>query len=73
MWYHRDLTSTELSALIRESKIRLAGNLRLKIYGTLKCFSGKRMKRINRVFFGSEEEALTLGFRPCKNCLLKCG
>ncbi|HRJ31538.1 MAG TPA: Ada metal-binding domain-containing protein [Cyclobacteriaceae bacterium] len=55
---------------MRESRARFAGNLRLKIYGTLKCFSGKRMKRTNRVFFESEEEALTLGFRPCKNCLL---
>ena len=47
----------------------MAGNERLKIYGTLGCKSGKRMKRQNRVFFLAEKEAIKEGFRPCGNCL----
>ena len=47
----------------------MAGNLSLKIYGTLSCKSGKRMKKENRVFFKNEAEAIELGFRPCGHCL----
>ncbi|MBS1506453.1 MAG: metal-binding protein [Bacteroidetes bacterium] len=54
---------------IRQGKITLAGNSRLKIYGLLSCYSGKRMKKENRVFFTDEAEALAHGFRPCKNCM----
>ena len=49
--------------------IRFAGNKVLKIYGRLNCRSGKRMKKKNRVFFQSEDEALALGFRPCGHCM----
>lgn len=28
-----------------------------------------RMKKQNRVFFGSEQEALSLGYRPCASCM----
>ena len=61
----------EMRRLIRSGKIRFAGNMRLKIYGTLKCSSGKRMKNTNRVFFTSADEACALGFRPCGKCLKK--
>jgi len=37
----------------------------------LNCHSGKRMKKENRVFFKNENEAISLGFRPCKNCMKK--
>jgi methylphosphotriester-DNA--protein-cysteine methyltransferase len=47
----------------------MAGNQRLKIYGTLACSSGKRMKKENRIFFKSEEEAIQAGYRPCGHCL----
>lgn len=57
-----------IRSLIRQKKIRLAGNRRLRIYGSLSCASGKRMKRENRVFFTSEEEALANGYRPCAHC-----
>jgi len=40
----------------------------MKIYGTLHCRSGKRMKAKNRVFFSSVEEALRMGYRPCGHC-----
>jgi methylphosphotriester-DNA--protein-cysteine methyltransferase len=54
---------------IRSGKIRFAGNTRLKIYGQLNCWSGKRMKKENRVFFKTEKEALEFGFRACGHCM----
>ena len=54
---------------IRSGEIQFAGNVKLKIYGRLNCWSGKRMKKVNRVFFESETEATQLGFRPCKHCM----
>ena len=54
---------------IKQRKIRFGGNLKLKIYGTLSCASGKRMRRENRVFFLSENEAIENGFRPCGLCM----
>ncbi|WP_343635955.1 Ada metal-binding domain-containing protein [Fluviicola sp.] len=51
--------------------MRFGGNKTLKIYGTLACTSGKRMKRENRVFFSDEQEAISTGFRPCGHCLKK--
>ena len=66
---HDALTDREVFAGIRNGHIRWAGNARLKIYGTLKCWSGKRMLRKNRVFFATEAEALAAGYRACKHCL----
>jgi methylphosphotriester-DNA--protein-cysteine methyltransferase len=66
---HQNLTSRDLVYLLKSKLIRFAGNSQLKIYGTLQCASGKRMKKENRVFFKNETEALTLGFRPCGHCL----
>ncbi|MGN6478422.1 MAG: Ada metal-binding domain-containing protein [Flavipsychrobacter sp.] len=43
--------------------------MRLKIYGSLSCSSGKRMKRSNRIFFVSEAEAIENGYRPCGHCM----
>jgi hypothetical protein len=65
---HTDIGQS-LSKFIRTGEIKLAGNARLKIYGLLSCYSGKRMKKANRVFFHDEKEAIALGFRPCKNCM----
>ncbi|MDR3680969.1 MAG: Ada metal-binding domain-containing protein [Flavipsychrobacter sp.] len=45
------------------------GNLNLKIYGHLNCRSGKRMNKVNRVFFFTENIALSNGYRPCSNCM----
>ena len=58
-----------LKSLIDEGKIQFAGNRNLKIYGTLRCSSGKRMKTGNRVFFESVEEAINEGYRPCGHCM----
>jgi methylphosphotriester-DNA--protein-cysteine methyltransferase len=59
----------ELHRLIRQNKIQLGGNRKLKIYGSLQCSSGKRMLRENRVFFQSEKEAIANDFRPCGHCM----
>ena len=61
--------SRRLWKLINEGEVRFAGNKKLKIYGTLACSSGKRMKVDNRVFFKSEEEAIRTGYRPCGHCM----
>ncbi len=66
---HSSITPTQLRSLIRSGKLAFAGNQRLKIYGTLSCSSGNRMKKENRVFFKDEDEALEAGFRPCGHCL----
>lgn len=39
-----------------------------KIFGRLDCRSGKRMKKENRVFFLTWDDAIEAGYRPCKNC-----
>jgi methylphosphotriester-DNA--protein-cysteine methyltransferase len=61
----------KLHSLLRAGKLKYAGNKKLKIYGTLRCSSGKRMKMTNRVFFISGEEAIDAGYRPCGHCLYK--
>jgi len=66
---HVDFTDKELRTAIRIGNIQFGGNTKLKIYGLLNCSSGKRMKRTNRVFFETEEEALAEGYRPCGNCM----
>lgn len=66
---HSELSSASVKIQIKSKEIRFAGNSRLKIYGTLHCRSGKRMKKDKRVFFKSERDALEEGFRPCGNCL----
>lgn len=66
---HREISNSDLFIKIKQRKICLGGNRKLKIYGTLSCASGKRMKRENRVFFVSEGEAIENGFRPCGHCM----
>jgi methylphosphotriester-DNA--protein-cysteine methyltransferase len=61
--------SRKLKELINKGEILLAGNKKLKIYGTLNCTSGKRMKTENRVFFESQKEAEGVGYRPCGHCM----
>jgi methylphosphotriester-DNA--protein-cysteine methyltransferase len=68
---HSELNARELLKKIKQKEIGFGGNKKLKIYGTLNCASGKRMKIKHRVFFISEKEALEHGYRPCRNCLHK--
>ena len=69
MFYHIELTNRKLKSLIDDGTIKLGGNKLLKIYGTLSCSSGKRMKKENRVFFKSKEEAINQAYRPCGGCM----
>mgnify|MGYP003513390626 CR=1 FL=1 len=66
---HTDIDEVALRREIRQRKILIGGNGKLRIYGKLDCRSGKRMKRENRVFFQSVDEAIETGFRPCGHCL----
>jgi methylphosphotriester-DNA--protein-cysteine methyltransferase len=66
---HAKIDPVKLRQLIGSGEIRFGGNSRLKIYGTLKCKSGKRMMLETRIFFADEKEAIALGFRPCGHCM----
>jgi methylphosphotriester-DNA--protein-cysteine methyltransferase len=69
MYRHIDLSKQVFIRMIRNNSIQYAGNVRLKIFGHLNCKSGKRMKKENRVFFKTETEAISAGFRPCGHCM----
>lgn len=69
MLKHVSLSSADLTNKIKNKEVCFGGNLKLKIYGSLQCKSGKKMKRENRVFFQSEKQAIDAGFRPCAHCL----
>ncbi len=58
-----------LHHFLETNHITMAGNRNLKIYGSLKCRSGKRMLSKNRVFFANEQDAVDNGYRPCGHCL----
>jgi methylphosphotriester-DNA--protein-cysteine methyltransferase len=66
---HSSISDADVRKQIRHGEICLGGNRRLKIYGTLGCRSGKRMKRENRVFLASVAEAIQQGYRPCARCM----
>ena len=69
MIQHIAITDENVRSKVRHKEICFGGNLQLKIYGSLHCSSGKRMKTENRVFFVSEKEAVKNGFRPCGHCM----
>ena len=66
---HSDIDDKALQIKIKNGNLCFGGNRNLKIYGTLHCKSGKRMKRPNRVFFASEPEAIANKYRPCGHCM----
>ena len=66
---HAEISDEVLRSKIKQKKICFGGNRTLKIYGTLSCTAGKRMKRENRMFFSSEKEAVENGYRPCGHCM----
>ncbi len=69
MILHINISDTSARKKIQQKNILFGGNRKLKIYGTLQCRSGKRMKRENRVFFSSEQKAKDNDFRPCGHCM----
>jgi methylphosphotriester-DNA--protein-cysteine methyltransferase len=66
---HSEISNNDVRSKIKHQKIRFGGNRKLKIYGTLSCPSGKKMKRENKVFFITEKEALQNNYRPCGHCM----
>jgi methylphosphotriester-DNA--protein-cysteine methyltransferase len=69
MLLHAAISTKELHKKIRGGEICFGGNIKFKIYGTLQCASGKRMKKENRIFFASEVQACENGYRPCGHCM----
>ena len=65
---HSDISDTDLRSNIRNKTILFGGNKEKKVYG-LSCSSGQRLKKENRVFFTSKQEALQNNYRPCGHCL----
>lgn len=63
------MTDADIRRRIRNGDILFAGNRKLRIYGVLNCASGKRMKKLNRVFFSTANEAEDQGYRPCGHCM----
>jgi methylphosphotriester-DNA--protein-cysteine methyltransferase len=66
---HSAINNAKILKLVKQHKICFGGNEKLKIYGTLRCKAGKRIKKENRVFFVSENEAIQHGYRPCGLCM----
>jgi methylphosphotriester-DNA--protein-cysteine methyltransferase len=69
MFHHNSLNDNKVKSKIKNGAFKFGGNKKLKIYGTLKCKSGLRIKRENRVFFSSVQEALKSNYRPCGHCM----
>ncbi len=69
MIQHTNINDIEVRKRIRQNEICFGGNKKLKIYGKLNCGAGKRIQKENRVFFGSDTEAIEQGFRPCGHCM----
>lgn len=69
MTLHKDISDSDVRSRIKTFSIQFAGNTKLRVYGTLECKSGKRMKRENRIFFKTEDEAVKAGYRPCAHCM----
>ncbi|MFT4755076.1 MAG: methylphosphotriester-DNA--protein-cysteine methyltransferase [Salibacteraceae bacterium] len=65
---HEHISDFLLKRGIKNGRIQYGGNKKLKIYGKLDCSSGKRMKKMNRVFFSTIDDAIQNGFRPCGHC-----
>jgi len=66
---HTDISNRVVFVKIKNREFVFAGNKNLKIYGFLNCRSGKRMKRENRIFIESEQQALESDYRPCGHCM----
>ena len=66
---HEEISDFSLKKSIKNHRIQYGGNKKLKIYGRLDCSSGKRMKKMNRVFFATVDDAIQNGYRPCGHCM----
>lgn len=71
---HYFLTDSDNKQYLSEKKGTLGGHCKLKIYGELSCKSAnhyidKGQYVRNRVFFKSESDAISAGYRPCAVCM----
>ncbi len=66
---HSEISDKKLHPKLKSRAIEFGGYMKKKIYGTLTCSSGKRMRRESRIFFTDEVEALCMGYRPCGKCM----
>ena len=63
------INDNELLKAIKSGLILYGGHRKQKIYGTLTCRSGRRMKRQNRVFFENRKDTVNNDYRPCGNSM----
>lgn len=71
---HYFLTDSDNMQYLSDEKGTLGGHWKLKIYGELNCKSDnhyidKGQYVRNRVFFKSESDAISAGYRPCAVCM----
>lgn len=71
---HYFLTDSDNMQYLSDEKGTLGGHWKLKIYGELNCKSAnhyidKGQYVRNRVFFKSESDAISAGYRPCAVCM----
>ena len=71
---HYFLTDSDNKQYLSDKKGTLGGHCKLKIYGELSCKSAnhyidKGQYVRNRVFFKSESDAISAGYRPCAVCM----
>ena len=69
MILHSEISDVDLRIKLKNRTILFGGNINAKIYGTISCAQGKRLKKDDRVFFRSKKEAQKENYRPCGNCL----
>jgi O-6-methylguanine DNA methyltransferase len=64
---HEGVDVASLERLARGG-VRFAGSKTTRIFCLPGCYTGRRMKPENHVFFNSESQARAAGFRACKVC-----
>lgn len=69
MIQHSEMSGSDLHYKIFQQSIRFGLNFKLKIFRTLSCASGKKIKRENRTLFSSANEAIKKGVCSCGHCM----
>jgi len=61
---HINISTEEFKKKFKNREICFGGNARLKIYGLLKCSSGKRMKKKTVFFFVLKKKHFSTAIAP---------
>ena len=56
------------SSANQDEHYKYVGNSDTKVFHTLDCGHGKKIKEENRVYFETRNEAIEKGYRACKVC-----